>query len=238
MNVSDHFYAKKISPFFALIVDESSSEFDLSDKDEAEIDRIWQQQLELSGGKLFNGKMLNFMSYFQERMVGQFIDYKYYLAQLIEPKLASILHIQPIAISGITMAGDNILCGRRSVNVTQYPGFYELAPSGGMDPVHAEQDVFNLGKQLMSELVEETGIIEKNVISIVPIAWVFDQQKESFEICMAIQIRPETMMEAFSSSLEYETLHWISKKGLKNQLHKNSWVPLSVYMINHFDLLQ
>ena len=75
----------KITPHFHLEVAEAPRGFSLSDYDKTRIEMLWQEETVASPAKLFNGVILNFVSFEGDKLVGEFVDYKFYLAQLRDP---------------------------------------------------------------------------------------------------------------------------------------------------------
>ena len=88
--------------------------FALSDYDKMHVEMLWRDEAIARSSQIFNGHLLNFVSFQGSRMVGEFVDYKFYLAQIRDPGLKPLLQITPIAINGLTLAGDKLLIGRRS----------------------------------------------------------------------------------------------------------------------------
>lgn len=242
MTIDERFQSIDLSPFFSLFVDEAAGDFELPAECANAVDLIWQKQMELSGGKLFNGKLLSFVALDNERMLGKFVDYKYYLAQLIEPRLYPFLQIEHIAVSGITVADEMVLVGRRSEHVTAHPSHFELVPSGGIDPTHASEGKIDAEGQLLAELQEEAGISRNSVMAISPLALIRDRQKGGFELCMEIRVSPSAMAHVPPSTPEYDLLSWIPKNRLlkrplssiEGQNEQHPWLPFSLYLIDKY----
>ena len=72
----------KIEPSFCVKVLPESRGFELSDVEKEEIASIWNDQLRDRGHHLVNGQLLNVVSAEGQQWVGEFVDYKFYLAQL------------------------------------------------------------------------------------------------------------------------------------------------------------
>ncbi len=238
MIFEDRFKAYEISPSFVVQVIKSKNDSRLSLEHKELIEKIWLQEVEKSDGKLFNGQLLRFVSMTKEKLIGEFVEYKSYLAQLIEPRLKLILKIEPVGVSGITMSTGKILCGRRSHKVTTYPDHLELAPSGGLDAEFIDHDEINLKDQLLAELVEETGLDQQYVINAVPLLLVHDQERGGYDICVNLQLKPEANQASFQSSHEYATLEWLGKDDLKEmgeiKSSNHHWVPLSIFLIRNY----
>src|ERR1700722_921126 len=102
----------KLTPQFRLEVAESPRGFTLSDYDKARVEMLWQEELMARPSDLYNGQLLNFVSLDGMRLLGEFVEYKFYLAQLRDPELQPFLQIAPICISGLTFSGNKVLIGR------------------------------------------------------------------------------------------------------------------------------
>lgn len=223
----------RISPFFSIFVDLASREYDLSDQVKSMIEDIWAREYEIRKGQLYNGKLLSFVALENERVLGRFVDYKYYLVQTKEPSLKAVLRIEPISISGICTAKNKVLVGQRSDSVTQYPGLFELVPSGGIEPSSLIVDRVDLTKQFYNELLDEAGIGKKLVKKITPFAFVHDLRKESYEICANIHLAHEALNASEPPPAEYSKLLWMTKDQLQQFISENEdkFVPFSRYLI-------
>lgn len=231
--VDERFRLTKITPNFRIRVLEEARGFSLSDYDKIHINTLWQNETELSARQLYNGKILNFVAWEGETLVGEFIDYKFYLAQLRDEGLRELLQIEPISASGVTVTGDKILFGRRSAQVTAFPHCYELVPSGSLDPGAVKEGYIDPAKQFEVELWEETMISVTEVRSIEPLALIYDIEKHIYEFCALITVNYSVVREAVSSSDEYELLKWLAKSEMAPFVKKNegSFVPLSLELL-------
>lgn len=207
--------------------------FALSDYDKMHVEMLWREETIARASKLFDGQILNFVSLENNRMVGEFIDYKFYLAQLRDPGLQPLLQITPIAISGFTLAGDKLLIGRRSQLVTQYRSLYECVPSGGIAPSSLRGQEIDLEEQFRREFWEETAISVTEIKRIKPLQIVFDGS--FYEICAILEVNYTVIREKLEPTEEYSELFWVPKAELKNFLkkHETELVPLSAHLISH-----
>jgi 8-oxo-dGTP pyrophosphatase MutT (NUDIX family) len=220
---------------FRLEVAESPRGFILSDYEKAHIERLWQEELAARPSQLFNGQLLNFVSFEEERMVGEFIDYKFYLAQLRDPLMQPLLQIAPICISGMTLSGEKLLIGRRAHGVSQYPDAFEAVPSGGIDP-HAQRDhQIDLLDQFERELWEETGISVTEIKRIRPFLIAHDLSTQLYEICAQIDVNYTVVSEERSPTEEYQEFIWVPRMELKAfiQKHESEFVPFSLYLLRY-----
>lgn len=231
----------KISPKFSISVLPSRG-FVLSDHQKTEIESIWRhEQLERST-RLFNGQMFNLIQLENDKLIGEFVDYKYYLAQLRNPSFIELLHIRPVCISGITLAGDKILIGQRSSNVTQYQDYYETVPSGGIDAeINAGSlvnEMIDLPRQFQKELWEETGISVTEIKKIEIFSLIYDPNEEMYDLCAEIHVNYSILKESIQPTEEYPKFQWLSKQELKKFInaHPMDIVPLSLHLLKarHF----
>src|SRR5262249_31068369 len=143
---------------FALSAVNFRGKIRLSDVEQAAINTLWNEAQKQFGGRLFNGQLYSFVSLKNGVLTGNFVDYKFYIAQLRNPKFKTLFNISPVAISCICCCQNKILIGKRSAFVTEYPNCYELSPSGGIDPSAAINGKIDLIKQTLVELEEEAAI--------------------------------------------------------------------------------
>lgn len=206
--------------------------FLLSDYQKTEIDTIWRQEQGVRSTKLFNGRMFNLIELKDEEIVGEFIEYKYYLAQLRNPSYVEVLRILPVCISGITMAGDKVLIGQRSDKVMQYPEYYETVPSGGIDDSTQTHESINLTRQFEKELWEETKISVTEIKKIELFSLIFDPDNNLYELCAQIQVNYSCLKEPIESNEEYTKFQWLNKHELKSLIQiSNNFVPLSLSLL-------
>lgn len=221
----------KIGKDFLIKVLPHARGFSLSDLERQKVDQIWHEaQSEIPG--LHNGQFLNFVALEKDILLGEFIDYKFYYAQLKDDSLKETLLIQPIAISGITKTADKVLVGQRSDSVTLYKNFYELVPSGGIDPDCLVDDHIDLTGQFEKEFWEETGLSVTEIKEIKPFALIFDPFRNSYEICAEIHVHYLAAKEEMDPSSEYSKLLWISKSEIYRFIQKHKFVPFSLNLIS------
>ncbi|MDK2954764.1 MAG: hypothetical protein PWQ57_260 [Desulfovibrionales bacterium] len=176
----------------------------------AEIDEIWEMGVAESQGRLFNGRLLHFVSATPRQGVvdiqGFFVDYKAFWANRREPSLA--LDIQPVGVSGLTITQDGwIMLARRSASVTQYPGRLELLPSGGIDDAHlANGGAIDHHAALLQELAEEAGVASRLCDFVQDLALIEDEDEPVVDLCsvIALTIDRRTAASAFPRNAEYE----------------------------------
>lgn len=237
--VNDKYQITKLSPNFAIKVLPEARGFTLSEFDKLHINSLWKKEAEDSAKRLFNGQILNFVRWEGETLIGEFIEYKFYLAQVRDEGLRSLLNIEPIGASGITLTGDKVLFGKRSSYVTTYPEYYELVPSGSVDDGALLGDKIDLKKQFEVELWEETEISTTEIRTIEPLALIYDRQKKIYELCASITVNYSVVREELHSSDEYLELRWVARSDLPAFLRKQKQpiVPISLELLKMIKIL-
>lgn len=209
------------------------------------IEEIWQKILIEKGENPFNGTLPNFVRVNQERgerveILGHFIEYKQFLAQRKRPDLK--LGIKPIGVSGIIVLEDRgdeyVVFAKRADNITEYPGFFELVPSGSIDKEYADASgVVDYQSKLLSEFIEETGLSKEYVKKISGFALVLDIGHNVYDICCEIllEAKKELIIQKFSSK-EYNTPVFVALNDLNSfiKANVNSVVPTLMALIEAY----
>ena len=135
----------------------------------------------------------------------------------------------------MTWAGDKVLIGQRSSEVTTYHNFYETVPSGGIAPGALVGDSIDLQSQFVLELFEETGISSTEIKHVECFAVVYDPVNNHYQICAEIQVNYSIIKNPLESTWEYTSLQWIPKSELKAffSKHREQIVPLSHHMLTY-----
>lgn len=217
---------------FCIKIDRSPVGKELSDVLSGRVEEIWQEELIKRGALLHNGRILSVVSLENGIIVGRFVEYRNYLAQVMDPILAKEFNFCTLGMTGITFSGDHILIGRRAAEVTHYPLYYEFAPVGGVDPVALEGDYIDITKQALIELSEETGILERDVLSIKSCLLIRDSLLNTLEVCVRIDVDPNLGSKLVHSTAEYPELFWVSAKAIEKFIkeHEDHFVPTSTIL--------
>jgi hypothetical protein len=148
---------------------------------EAAVEGIWQAEQARRGKALFDGKILSATAIEQDRILAGVARYRHLIAQRIRPDLFGAHRLRPLAVSGLLECADGIVFGRRAPSVTQHPGCWELAPSGGIDAdeTHGQAD---FRRQILQEMEEELGLSEVVVANVRPFALVDDSDSHVIDI--------------------------------------------------------
>lgn len=195
------------------------------------VNSIWDKEKRKRGDVLYEGKIFHALSYSSKKLVGCFIPYKYFFAQVCEPKLYHTLKIVPVSVSGLTMSRDHILIGKRASWVAQNSDRLELIPSGGIRPPEAEMDQkIHLKQQILAELSEEAHIPLSSVKSVQFFSLIKDLKNGAIELIAEISLKSKT---CFSTSNEYNFVMTVPKSEIQAfaKAHLDDFVPLSLHIL-------
>lgn len=225
-----------IGPDFEILVVEEEPFF-FTEADVAKIEYFWLEAQKQRGGSLFNGKLLSVVDFKNGKLIGKFVDYKFYIAQIAAPELELLLRISPISISCICSFRGKLLLGRRSQKVTEFPGYYELVPSGGIDPSNVTKGIVDISSQALLELEEEAFLVRKLVKKVTPFVLIKELRSGRCEVCIEI-VLDSKMAERHESpdQGEYSELLWISPNELQEFFLRNAkvCVPFSLFLFHEF----
>jgi beta-phosphoglucomutase-like phosphatase (HAD superfamily) len=187
----------------------------LSEEEEKRMESVWEAQKIKSGDRLTNGERLTYLLFEKMSLKGVFAPYKRVLS-----------FGGGVAVTGITKTEDGaVLIAQRSTQVASFPGFFELAPAGGLDPSCLKGEEIDYKKQIEIELKEELDISSSFLKKNSPLFLIEDKELKTFEIVMEL-----TLSEKLGAlSWEYEELHWIESEARLSFLakHFEKIVPLS-----------
>lgn len=217
---------------FQIKIEDAALQFQLSDHEAELIERIWQEEVRLKGDKLFNGQMLSYLRHNSHELHGCFVDYKYYLAVLRQPSLRDKIPIETLGVSGLTISDGWLLWGKRASFVTEYAGYYECAPSGGINPEMAIGGMVPTHIPYEVELLEETGISKEQVTGISPVCLVYDVNVHLYECVARIEVDPCLRRMKMSASEEYDELVWVEISKLAHFLDNDevNILPMSRFL--------
>ena len=182
---------------------------------------------------LFDGLLLSVKAVTDEFLIGDWVDYRYLIAQQMSSSLRSVLNIIPVGISSTTRCGDSILMGKRASFLANYPNCYECAPSGGVDADSVKGNEVDISSFIIKELEEEVGLSPRDVAKIEPTTLCFDPSAQAYEVVVSIEIRPEAY-DKVGPTMEYPEIFWLKKNEIHSflNLHKDG----SSYWLNRHDL--
>lgn len=198
---------------------------------QARVDAIWEEEEQRLGEGLFDGQLLSATAVDASRLVGRFVSYRYFLAQLCDPSLSDVLDIHAVAVTGVTWdCKDRLLVGQRAHKVTQHPDMYELAPSGGIDPSTCSGGVIDYCSQILQELQEEATVTAAHVIAVKPWQLVYECSRSIWELALEVQLSGEAV--PLYNPAEYRKLLWIARSDIAAFLkeYHEQVVPLTAYV--------
>lgn len=221
---------------FEVIVEDLPREIILSDQELAAIERYWEEEQKIKAPLLFNGKLLSLHSYEPNRIRASYVDYKHYVAQTKDPSLAEKFSIIPVSLSGFTTVGDEVIIAQRAPLVSQYPLFYELAPSGGFDMTTLQNGKVNIIAQFYKELEEELGVKPTHVEKVEALQAVVDPQAKICEICVDCRLKGAPIL---MRSDEYSHIHAIPFPEVSRFVTKNKdkFLPFSLFLLEQKGLI-
>lgn len=207
---------------------------EISPETRASVEKLWEMACRNeSGSQMFNGQIFSAMALEDKRLLGAFVEYKLFVAQLHDSVLASALPIEPVAVSGMTRSGGDFLIGKRSSLVTKYKGLWELMPSGGIDPDAVKEDMVDISGLIQRELEEEAGISGSKILSVNPFQLIRNRYLPHIEICVAVELDRGCRLDLVApATWEYESCQWISPKELQKMInsHRKIFVPASILL--------
>jgi HAD superfamily hydrolase (TIGR01509 family) len=168
---------------------------------------------------------------------GSFVSYDKFKQQR-SSKINLETKITPIGVSGLVVLQqeaevEDVLFATRSSMVTQYPGFLELVPSGGIDSTSlSANSQIDYHAKLLAELLEETGIEGNPAIDIKNLCLIFDPIEAVYDMCCIIEIgiSQKSLLANFNKTKEYVTPQLVHLSELSKFLKErsNKLVPTSI----------
>jgi 8-oxo-dGTP pyrophosphatase MutT (NUDIX family) len=173
------------------------------------VDELWEQERRVRPG-LVDGSVISVSAVDGDRVVTRPCSYRLFVARERDTALRERLAVRALGVSGALLIGSDdgarsVLLGRRSTDVTEYGGAWELVPSGGIEPARAGRDgAVDVESALLAELEEEAGIQRDTVVDVVPLGLVHDIAQDVYDVCLALRVReapPERLSEYEESVL-------------------------------------
>ncbi len=156
---------------------------------EERIDHLWERERARGRAVLFDGQILTLLEQRPTHWVCAFVPYRYWVAQRRSESLAAALRLRAIAVTALLSCEDGVVLGRRSPEMHQAPGCWELAPSGGIDPrarVGARR--VSAQSQLFLELEEEVGVRGRDVRVSRPFAVLDSTARDTCELVFEVEV--------------------------------------------------
>lgn len=200
------------------------------------IDELWLQE-QLARPSVHEGTLLSVQNVRDGLVTVCRCSYRHFVACQRNEMIRRRLGIRALAVSGIVVvraAGDRlVLIGRRSPDVTQYPGAWELIPSGGVEWERVDHDggVDVLGA-LFDELEQEAGIGREAVDTTHCVGLVHDVEQDSYDVCFILEA-PDA---APSPRPEYVETAVVPIAKARRLIEREGSVPTSLVLIDLADV--
>jgi hypothetical protein len=190
---------------------------------ERQVDALWKAKKTASQ---FDGRVFALKEIRPERITGFFVPYRYMAAKQWCPDLP--YQLETLAVSGLVGCDGAVLAGRRSQDVLQYPGYWELLPSGAVDEGSEQASQVDYRQQLLRELREESGVPTWPIKSWRPLCLL----KEGLVWDLCVRIELEKRVAVPRKTAEYTEIAWYSAASKEGAL----WVPTSkcLFLISAF----
>jgi len=210
-----------------IILKRESQKYDFTSEQEKKIEEIWEK-LKEKNKTLFNGKVLTFANFSQENgntiVKGDFIDFKAIIANRINPSLN--LKLVPIGVSGITLlkGKKSVLFSVRNRNVTEYPCYLELVPSGHLDISTLDSHgIINYKSKILEEFSEETGLHKDAITDVQSLCFVKDCIDQVYDVCCILEtnIDIQKLIHSFKNNSEYKEPELVEISNLKSFVTMN-----------------
>jgi len=211
------------------------------------IDTLWKSDPLVNDGVVFNGNLLMLkeidqVSLAEINLFGKFTEYKKFY---ISRKYDNIPYtIQPVGVSGIILFKDNnenlyTMVNKRSDAVSNYPGYYELLPSGNVDDLYWNPDsgLIDYEKNLVTEFQEETGLKQSIIEKINLLGIIHDRKENYYDITCEIILNEsyEKVADSLNLKGEYEKILFLPIEKMDEFLfnEQDYLVPTSAGLIDY-----
>lgn len=183
---------------------------------------------------IFNGLLLAVKDVSPNKITTYTLSFKEFLASNIFPDYPHTHKI--LAVSGWVIHNKRVLMGIRSNQVSSYPGYLELVPSGGIDAESiSDPEYVDYKFALITEFEEETGMSESQIEKIVPEILVYCPAQDVYDIGLSIHLVNDESPSCETSNDEYSQLFWIPLAELRKFVEENRprILPTSLALIHH-----
>jgi hypothetical protein len=202
----------------------------LPEEVELAVDALWLEESALKNR--FDGDLFFVKPAFSPQSLECFLSkYRYALPLARKMPLAHALSRLMVGVSGVVTAGSRVLVSQRSWQVTQYPGCFELSPSGGVDGSAVQGASIDYQMMCQRELAEETHIPSHLIKSIAPALLV--QELFVLDVCLKIELLEEAPLQPEES--EVLNLFWLELDQacllFKEKVREQSAVPTSATLL-------
>lgn len=192
---------------------------------ELEIGRLWDEARRARSG-LSDGNVVALSEWVANGhallVTTEIVPYRYYVAQRAGGRSMGIF---PLGVTGVVrLRYGELVLGRRGRGVTQYPGHWELVPSGGIPAERVNADgVVDAEGHLLEELREELGIGPELVRKVVPLGLIEDAADRAFDLAYLIETDAE--ITDIVGNGEYEEFVSLPRNAVGSFRDRGPWVP-------------
>lgn len=217
----------------------------ISTPQKKKIEAVWIKQQKNRKKKLFNSKVLSLKSIRQNKkqifIAANFVDYKYIITDRIEPSIE--LKLKQIGTSGLILINDRknkyTLLAKRSKNNTEYPGYFELVPSGNLDYFSKQNNLhLDYKSKLLEELEEEIGIDRNQVEKVFEICVINDKINSVYDVCCIIKLSVNKLavMKNIRKTAEYTEPKFIKIEDIPEFItkHNKNIVPTTLGLLEYY----
>ena len=147
------------------------------------LDKIWEEESR-KNAKIFDGKVLFYLKVNNGKIECFYSYYRYWYSQRFMGEPDQSFRFLALAVTGVITSKNLVFLGKRSQNVTQDKGLFEVFPSGGIS-IDSGGD---FKEQLLQEFEEEVGANRSKVSSILPAFILEDDENNVVDIVSTINI--------------------------------------------------
>lgn len=228
----------RVYPLASVVLREEGEARVLSAALEDRIESIWQSECASRAEPPIDATIFNVTRISGQQVVGHFVPYRRWIAQLRRPELREALRVQPGSVCGLSFARGSLLFGRRSQDSTQDPGAWEPVPAGGIGPdARGPDGELSAERQLLVELHEEIHLSADRVARIAPFALIVDLETGvhdiAFELELDLSFEQAEAEFCDRTSLEITALRGVSRDRIRGWVlsEKDSLAPITAPLL-------
>lgn len=206
----------RVYPFSHTLSVEMIGDFSLPPSVNEEVNALWGEALKVNP-HLFDGPMLTVISIHGPHIRTAQAAYRHLVASRRSADMAKALGLRPLAISGILACPQGIALGLRGDAVAHGGGYWELVPSGLVEPTR-DGSPPDLSAQLCRELKEEVGLDQDHVSTSEPIGMIDNTVTGVLDVIIPLSTRLQESQilsaHAIAGTNEYSSLKVVPKANL------------------------
>lgn len=215
---------------FSLRVDHSGAKAREHSSVSRRVEEIWEAANRIRSQPFTNGPLLTLDRIDGDIWWAAITDYKHFIAHRRDRSVRQALGLNILGVTGFLCCDGCVYVGRRSRETTQYPGFWELVPSGGITPERADvHGHVSVTDQLCEEMREELGIETSLVSEVTPLAAVEDLTDGVTDIVLRLELTAWRPTKARSD--EYDEIRAIPFDEINRFVGTHELVPISIAIL-------